>query len=264
MSEIELEAGKLTEDDNRLNVEMSEEEIWFLKHFIKEYNPKKIVEIGVSAGGNTVNILNWKDENAQLFSVDIAHEWYRDKTKLTGFMAEDLPDKDNFKIYRGHDYLEVCEDIGDDIDLVIIDTVHTMPGEFFSFLAALPHLKEGCIVVLHDIHSNMTQFAHERFTIWDAASYCNGLLFGGVTSDEKWILKAYMSNIGAFVVNEQIMENIKDVFHILCTTWYYFPSDLNLDEYSKYIRENYSEECYKLFKNCLEYQSSYFKAIHWR
>lgn len=41
MSEIELEAGKLTEDDNRLNVEMSEEEIWFLKHFIKEYNPKK-------------------------------------------------------------------------------------------------------------------------------------------------------------------------------------------------------------------------------
>ena len=60
------------ENDNSKNVEMSEEEIWLIKHLIEKYNPRKIVEIGISAGGNTVNLLNWKDDDAQLFSIDIA------------------------------------------------------------------------------------------------------------------------------------------------------------------------------------------------
>lgn len=57
MSEIELMPEKLSEDDNSVNVEMFPEEIWFIKYFIENYNPKKIVEIGVSAGGNSVNLL---------------------------------------------------------------------------------------------------------------------------------------------------------------------------------------------------------------
>lgn len=259
MSEIELIAEKLTEKDNTLNVEMSDDEIWFLKNFIKKCNPKKIVEIGVSAGGNTVNILNWKNKDTQLFSVDISTEWYRDKTKLTGFMVEDLPKKDNYKMFRGCDYLDVYKEIGSNIDLIIIDTIHSMPGEFFSFIAALPQLKDGCTVILHDIHLNMIEFSNARFTISGNNAYCNGLLFGSVSSNKKWILKSDMSNIGAFVINQDTRENIKDIFHILCATGAYFPSELNLDEYSKYVNKNYSEDCYNLFKNCLTLQHTYFK-----
>ena len=47
-----------------------------------------------------------------------------------------------------------------DIDFIIIDTVHFMPGEFLTFLTALPQLKDGCIVVLHDIHLNMVGFEY--------------------------------------------------------------------------------------------------------
>lgn len=50
MAEIELKAEKLSENDNSENVEMSEEEIWLIKHLIEKYNPRKIVEIGISAG----------------------------------------------------------------------------------------------------------------------------------------------------------------------------------------------------------------------
>ncbi len=50
MAEIELNSKGLSEQDNVTNVEMSFDEIWFLKNFIKMYNPKKIVEIGISAG----------------------------------------------------------------------------------------------------------------------------------------------------------------------------------------------------------------------
>lgn len=263
MSEIELIPEKLTEQDNTINVEMTEDEIWFIKHFIKEYNPKKIVEIGVSAGGNTVNLLHWKDKDAKLFSVDISTQWYRDNTKLSGFMAEEISLDDNWKLYRGYDYLDVYEKIGQDIDFIIIDTVHAMPGEFFSFIAALPHLKDGCIVVLHDIHLNMVGFSENKFGVHNVAAYCTGLLFGGVSSNKKWILKSVMPNIGAFVIDDSTRENIKDIFHILCTSWFYYPFDpnkpfkLNLDGYSTFIKENYSSDCYNLYENCLKLQSKY-------
>ena len=48
--------------------------------------------------------MKWKDENAKLFSIDISTTWYRDDTKLSGFMAEGLDMKNNWTIYRGFDY----------------------------------------------------------------------------------------------------------------------------------------------------------------
>ena len=258
MSEIELTAENLTEQDNTINVEMSKDEIWFLKTLIGKYNPKKIVEIGVSAGGNTVNILHWKDKNSQLISIDISTHWYRDNTKLSGFMADELPVKDNWKIYRGCDYLEVYKEIGNDIDFIIIDTIHHLPGEFLSFLAVLPQLKDGCVVVLHDIHLNMVNFSNNMLSELDGKCYCTGLLYGGISSNNKLTLKTDMPNIGAFIVDETTRENIKDIFHILCTTWTMFPSELNLKEYSKFIKENYDIECYDLFKKCLKLQSTYY------
>lgn len=259
MTEIELIPEGISENDNTTNVEMSDDEIWFLKRFIKMYNPKKIVEIGISAGGNTVNLLRWKDKDAKLFSVDISTHWYLDNSKLSGWMADELDAKNNWKIYRGYDYLDVYKEIGDDIDLMIIDTVHFMPGEFLSFLVALPQLKDGSIVILHDIHLNMIRLSGREFGENDCLAYCTGLLFGSVSSNQKWSLKTdTLSNIGAFVIDETTRQNIKDFFHVLSSSWRYFPFDLNLFGYLEYVRENYSFDCYNLFKNSLKIQSKYF------
>lgn len=261
MSEIELIAEDLAPEDNTTNVEMDNEEIWFLKNFIKTYHPKKIVEIGISAGGNTVNLLKWKDTDAQLFSVDISTHWYQNKNKLSGFMAEELKVKENWKLYRGYDYLDVYEEIGDDIDFIIIDTIHSMPGEFLTFITALPQLKDDCIVILHDIHLNMVFNSQNKFNTNTVKTHCTGLLFGGISSNKKWILKTEdpMSNIGAFIIDQNTRNNIKDIFHILCSAWEYYPSELNLSEYDKYIKENYPVECYNLFNNCLKLEHQYFK-----
>lgn len=260
MAEIELKAQKLSIEDNTTNVEMSDDEIWFLKYFIKEFNPKKIVEVGISAGGNTVNLLNWKDNDALLFSIDIATNWYRDKTKLSGFMADEVENKENFMIYRGYDYLDVYKEIGNDIDLIIIDTVHVMPGEFLTFLTALPQLKDGCIVILHDIHLNMIKIINNKFSEYETSEFCTGLLYGGVSSNEKYSLESEkVSNIGAFVVDDSTRDSIKDIFRILCSKWFNFPNELNLPQYCDYINEHYPIECYKLFKNCLELQEKYFE-----
>lgn len=258
MTEIELVPGKIAKEDNTINVEMNQDEIWFLKTFIKNYNPKKIVEIGVSAGGNTVNLLKWKCRDAKLFSVDISTQWYRDVTKLSGFMAEELDNTDCWEIFRGVDYLDVFDKIGADIDFIIIDTTHVMPGEFLTFLAALPQLNDGCIVVLHDIHLNLVSFSGNKFENYHSCSFCTGLLFGSVSSNKKWILKNDVPNIGAFVVDKSTRDNIKDIFHILSCTWYNFPRTLNIQGYSDYINNHYSSECYKLFNTCLKLQSKYF------
>lgn len=262
MNEIELIPEQLAEEDNTENVLMTKGEIWFLKHFIKKYHPKKIVEVGFFAGGNTVNLLKWKDEDAQLFSIDIATHWHKDITKLSGWMADEIKEKKNFKIYRGYDYLDIYEEIGKDIDLIIIDTVHTMPGEFFTFLAALPQLKDGCVVILHDIHLNMISFIIDKYTPYNINAYCTGLLYGGVNSNIKWTVKSdSITNIGAFIIDKSTRNNIKDIFHILTTTWHSYPHELNLKEYSKYIDENYPKDCYNLFNTCLELQSTYFNHI---
>ena len=260
MVEIELKPEELSKEDNLERVEMSRDELWFLKHFFKKYNPKKIVEIGVSAGGNTVNLLNWKEKDAQLYSIDIAVNWYRDNSKVSGFLAEELESKDNWKMYRGKDYLDVYEEIGDEIDFIIIDTVHAMPGEFLSFIAALPQLKDGCLVILHDVHLNMMYHHEDNFSnLYRISAYCNALLFGGVSSKNKWTLKADpITNIGAFIVDESTRENIKDIFHILTSAWNYYPSGLNLSLYKEYVKEHYPIECSKMFDNCLELQSKYF------
>lgn len=259
MVEIELIPKKLTDTDNTINVEMLNEEIWFLKHFIKQYRPQKIVEIGVAAGGNTVNLLKWKDKDAKLFSVDIATKWHLDETKPTGFMVDDVDMKDNWRLYKGHDYLDVCKEIGNDIDCIIIDTTHVMPGEILTFLAVLPQLKDGCIVILHDIHLNLHRFSVNKFDKLDAGAFCTGLLFGGVSSNMKWTLKSKeMSNIGAFVVDRTTRDNIKDLFHILCTSWYSFPQLINFIDYLKFVYENYPLDCYKLFDTCLKLHSKCF------
>lgn len=264
MTEIELTAGKISEDDNTTLVEMSEDEIWFLKHFIETYNPKKIVEIGVASGGNSVNILKWKDKDAKLFSVDISTYWWKDKTKLTGFMASELDNTENWKLYNGYDYLDVYKEIGEDIDCIIIDTTHVMPGECLTFLATLPQLKDGCVVILHDIHLNMLRYSRKQFKKIDSVQFCTGLLFGSVRSNEKWILKTdSMSNIGAFIVDDTTRDHIKDLFHALCTSWHMFPSGINFFEYKRFIKENYSPECSKLFNACADLHAGYFDVnIH--
>ena len=254
---------EITLHDNTKNVLMSTEEIWFLKRLINNANPKKIVEIGISAGGTTVNLLNWKNKNTELFSIDIATQWHKDNAKLSGFMADEVDVKDNYKIYRGYDYLDVYKEIGNDIDFIIIDTTHTLPGEILTFIAALPQLKDGCIVVLHDIHLNMRYFRGSDFDPYNIAAYCTGILHGGVSSNEKYVLKSdVLSNISAFVVDKSTRDNIKDIFHLLCTTWYSYPNELNWEGYRKFVSENYSDDCKNMFNLCLEYQSQYFNHLN--
>jgi len=136
-------------------IEITYDEQKFLNGIIRKIKPKKIVEIGVAYGGTAVIILNAiKDiEDAKLYSIDINKNCYRLPSKQTGFIVkEKFPHLANkWRLYTGGFTSEFIEKIGNNIDLVYIDTVHVVPGEMLNWLEILPFLKEESFVILHDI-----------------------------------------------------------------------------------------------------------------
>ena len=110
--------------------------------------PKKIIEVGVAAGGTTGIILNCLeniDQEYRMMSVDIDEKYYRDNNYPCGFLAYEITKNlqvGTHEFQVGTTLSFVIDDFGDDIDFLILDTIHRMPGENLDFLTALPYLKK--------------------------------------------------------------------------------------------------------------------------
>ena len=133
--------------------EMSYKERCFLNGIIRQTKPKKVLELGVSAGGSSALILNAiKDTDARLYSIDYNEKWYRDESKPTGYIIDECFSqlKDKWQLFTGGTAARFMEQVGGDIDICLIDTVHANPGEFLDFLIVLPYLKKNAVLVLHD------------------------------------------------------------------------------------------------------------------
>lgn len=232
-------------DGNRSD--MSENELAFLCGLIKRSKPKKIVEIGVAAGGTTSVILNciaMLDMKARLYSIDLMTDYYLDKNKKVGYQAEEakeiLDQKSNHTLYTGKYSVECLESIGEDIDLVILDTSHVLPGEIFDFLACYPYLKNGGIVVLHDITLN--------FESNHPYAYATKLLLDVVVADKYMnLIDPDLRNIAAFRITDDTKKYIEDVFSSLTITWANMPSEKELLLYRNFYSKYYSCKNLEIF-----------------
>lgn len=132
---------------------MTETESYFLNGIIRYYKPKKVLEIGVASGTSSAVILNAiKDiEGAKLYSVDLSQRHYTMKNKQTGFAVEEffpeLSNLNKWELKTGKLVHEFIDEIGDGIDLCLIDTIHERPGEILDYLMVLPYLSPNCVVV---------------------------------------------------------------------------------------------------------------------
>ena len=127
----------------------------FLNGVIRKFKPKKILEIGVAEGGSSIIILNAiKDiKDAHLYSVDLS------SNSQIGYCVRDLMKEDlnRWTLYTGNIVAKFIEEIGNNIDMVFIDSAHFEPGEILDFLIVFPFLKEGAIVGFHDIGNQITK-----------------------------------------------------------------------------------------------------------
>lgn len=219
----------------------------FLCGLIKEKKPRKIVEIGTSAGATTAVLLECVSElqmPASVYSIDCSKKWYRDANYPTGFVASEaeavLKKSIRFNLLTGKYPVEYAKEIiadGELIDFLVLDTAHTMPGEILDFIAYFPYLSENAVVVLHDVAMNLIEKNSEL-------AFATRILFSVVQAKKYYMLETqnlHDQNIAAFEITRDTKRSIQDIVSALSITWTYWFDDEVLEKYRAVIKENYEE-----------------------
>lgn len=245
MKKIELFYEPLSIID-KINIksEMTDSQLAFLCGALKYRKPTKVVEVGVAHGGTTCVVMQCLKElgnQVEFHSVDISEECYRAKGKRTGYAVdvafEAIPSNIQHKWHLGKALPEYLDSIGKGIDFIILDTVHSMPGEMLDFLAVLPYLSEGAIVVLHDIVLNqysISNFAYATRIVYDVA-VADKIVADGV--DPYRVLP----NIGALEITKDTLKYIEKCFSSLVITWSYDLPDTMIASYREIYKRFYED-----------------------
>lgn len=233
--------------------EMSEYDHAFLCGLLRKIKPRKILEIGVAEGGTTaliLNVLNSFDYEYKFYSVDLSEKYYRDNQKTTGYYTDDMQcNKRNHQFLLGGTIAEKIEIIGENIDFVIIDTTHSMPGEVLDFLTVYPYMAENATIILHDVNLN----ERLRYPIdKDSCEFikdeiCTKLLFAVVKGIKYMMNDGKLTNIAAFEITNATKDSIIDLFWLLTMSWRYLPNDNMLNSYKNIFSKWYGKDLIDLF-----------------
>ncbi len=223
-------------DWSRLNSEMSDQERKFVNGLIRYYQPQSLLEVGVSQGGGSVNLLNSiiDQPEAGLTSIDRMEVYYGDGvTPVGNDVPKTYPDlpEGKWNLIKGKDPSEVMETLGQGYDFAVIDTAHLHPIESLNFLCVLPYLKDGAIVVLHDI--SVFYYAGDNGNN-NGRSLATRILMTTLTGEKIFPQRkttAYVSNdelvhnIVAVQINADTRKQIGDLFQALYIPWETYPGE---------------------------------------
>ncbi len=249
-----------------LHSEMVTVERKFINGLIRWYEPQHILEIGVCSGGGSVNILNAISDmpDSSLTSIDCADVCWIDKSQSVGFDVwntfSDGP-LNEWNLIMGKDLSEVIEDMGKTFDFVVIDTSHQHPIESINFLCALPYLKDGAIVVLHDT---------SLYAINDALSgFAPRILMCSVVAEKLLPQAEYLFrqdddplyNIVAFQITSDTRKYIGNLFQAFMLPW---ETNMINFGYFKRVREflgrHYSSDQMAVFDRSVKMNSIWFDS----
>lgn len=244
--------------------EMTLSEQEFLIDIVRQYKPKKLLELGIASGSSSVLLLNAiKDiSGGHLTSVDYSTPYYRDKTKNSGFVVDEYPElKKKWTLYTGGMASEFIDKIGDEIDFCFIDTMHALPGEVIDFLLVLPYLKSDAVVVFHDTN----------LQTWGRWPQCtsNNMLVSAISGEKivpetfeniffhntlKTDFQMYFPNITGVVLDGTQKDKIWDIFNLLTQKWKYQLKSEDVVSIKLALRKHYSDFYVQMFDNILDYQ----------
>lgn len=224
--------------------EMENNSVYFLNGIIRKIRPKKCLEIGVSAGGSSILILNAiKDiKNSILISLDLNKYYYRNRSLDTGYRVKkyfpELIKNNNWKLFTGalpHIFLDK---INMKYDFLYLDTVHSMPGEVLNIIEALPFLEENCTIVLHDIIFHFKAMKN-RLKCHPSNIYLFTTLQGF-----KLYIKENLANMGAIILFPNQKDFYINYFYLLLSPWNYLPDENQIQQLKVFIKKYYKEEIY--------------------
>lgn len=245
---------------------MSEVERQFLNGLILKYKPKKLLEVGVSAGSSSVIMLNAiKDSKAKLHSIDYSVDYYQDNTKKSGYIVDSYPElAKQWQLFAGGLALEYMDEIGDGVDFCFIDAAHMNPGEILDTLMVLPYLKDDAVIVYHDV--NLPTYIH-KVTYDINRTLTNNLLMSAVHG-KKIVLKnfkwgqdsrTHFPNMGAIQLNAQSKAHVFEIFNLLTLKWSYMPSRNEEEAILTFFKKHYDEYFVQYSQRIFDYQRTRFK-----
>lgn len=231
----------------------------FLCGMIKKTKPNKLVEIGVAEGGTTsiiMNALAMLKLESHMWSVDLNKRFYMDDSIKTGYEYDKLKKyiggESTHQFLLGKSIASQIDKIGKNIDMVILDTVHKLPGEILDFLAILPYLSPNAVIILHDINLNYVRGTkrgkknNRQTIIRSREDIATKVLWQTVAADKYISINNIEEmGIGAFRVNDDTYKYIQSIFFSLTLTWSYNVSEI--EEYRDIYKKYYNDECLKLF-----------------
>jgi hypothetical protein len=234
--------------------QMSESESAFISGLIKEYRPKKIVEIGVHSGASSILIINSLEqhvENYEMWSLDLAELFPDDESLKIGFLIDVYKEKKSLlgkhSLRLGNISVKWLNDIGKNIDFLVLDTIHYLPGEILDFLAIYPFLSEKAVIVLHDVVLNHFD---------DTKLFATKLLFDVIKADKYYNVldesTESLSNIAAIRLNDLSRSSIIDVISSLSISWGYKLNPIEIEQYSLVIKNNYNSSEYLIWMQVLK------------
>lgn len=222
----------------------------FLSGLLKRIKPHKIVELGVAEGGTTrmiLKTLEMMEHKCKMFSVDLEEIYKGNKVGYT-ITEDDKNEYVDHTLMLGKYLMDRLEEIGPDIDFLILDTTHLVPGDILEFLCALPYLTKDAYVVVHDI--NLSTNCLQKDRVNDSFYLiADKVLFSSVTANKffnKQTLPS-LNNIGAFQINEDTYKNISDVFYTLSFIWTYDIKKDIREKYRNFLLKRYDSDCMEIY-----------------
>lgn len=238
--------------DNHNCSQMWKNQREFLNGIIRKFKPKKVLEIGVASGSSSIIILNAiKDvKNSRLYSIDLF------SGQNVGYCAKIFFPKliKKWSLFTGNIASEFMEKIGNNIDLVFIDTAHFEPGEIMDFLIVLPFLKENAIAIFHDIGNQITKSRKRQE--WAPYIIFNAIRGKKILPSGNEILT---QDIGAIILEGNQKSFYHDYFRLLGGQWQYFPKELHINSLRKYFSKYYDKDCITMFEEAVSFNREFVK-----
>lgn len=133
---------------------------WELYELIKLYDalkPKHVLEIGSQFGGTLYYWLEGAEAGAKVANIDILQNMkMQDAENLPDRWASWAPDGVEYKCFIGRSddldiHKEVIQFLDGTIDFLFIDADHSYDGAKHDFCRYGPYVREGGMIVLHDL-----------------------------------------------------------------------------------------------------------------
>ena len=224
----------------------------FLNGVVRKYKPKKILEIGVRKGGSSIIILNAINDiqDAKLYSIDISEE------PIIGECVEkDFPHfLPKWTLFKGNMANKYIEKIGNNIDMVFIDTAHFEPGEILDFIIVLPFLKEEAIVIFHDIANQITKSKVRN-------EYAPYIIYNGIRG-KKYLpsgSNVLTKDIGAAKLDKNQSKYYHEYFRLLGGQWQYMPKEIHINQVREFLKKYYDNYCMTIFEEAVTFNKNFVK-----